>query len=262
MNSGDALRMRRETPEEQFFPKAATAASAKHADLGERGGRRVVETLRYLSAHGEEPEAAGDPALVDGGTEAEWKTQLEEQETVWKHRLEAARQEALAEGRAQTEGGRLALLRQCAGQWEQTVRDFAQQRDSYFARVEREVVELALAIAARILQREAQTDPLLLSGAVRVALGQLSATTTAELHVPGASYEMWSEMLRLMPNLPVAPAVVADSEMKDGECVLTTEVGRVDLSAQAQLKEIERGFFDLLSHRAPAAGREPSRAGL
>ena len=38
------------------------------------------------------------------------------------------------------------------------------------------MVKLALAIAARILRREAQTDPLLLTGAVRVALGQLAAT--------------------------------------------------------------------------------------
>jgi len=36
--------------------------------------------------------------------------------------------------------------------------------------VEHEVVKLALAVAARILRREAQMDPLLLTGAVRVAL--------------------------------------------------------------------------------------------
>ncbi len=36
-------------------------------------------------------------------------------------------------------------------------------------------MKLALAVAARILRREAQMDPLLLTGAVRVALGQLAA---------------------------------------------------------------------------------------
>ncbi len=55
------------------------------------------------------------------------------------------------------------------------VESLAQERDRYLHAVEHEVVKLALAVAARILRREAQMDPLLLTGAVRVALGQLSA---------------------------------------------------------------------------------------
>ncbi len=55
------------------------------------------------------------------------------------------------------------------------VENLAHERDQYLHKVEHEVVKLALAVAARILRREAQMDPLLLTGAVRVALGQLSA---------------------------------------------------------------------------------------
>ena len=54
------------------------------------------------------------------------------------------------------------------------VENLAHERDQYLHAVEYEVVKLALAVAARILRREAQMDPLLLTGAVRVALGQLS----------------------------------------------------------------------------------------
>ena len=60
------------------------------------------------------------------------------------------------------------------------------ERDRYFEAVEHEVVKLALAVAARILRREAQMDPLLLTGAVRVALGQLSASTQVRSRVPAA----------------------------------------------------------------------------
>ena len=56
------------------------------------------------------------------------------------------------------------------------VAHFASERDRFLHVVEQEVVKLALAIAARILRREAQMDPLLLTGAVRVALGQLAAS--------------------------------------------------------------------------------------
>ena len=57
-----------------------------------------------------------------------------------------------------------------------------------------------------------------------------------------------------MPNLPVYPELVADSEMQEGDAVLETRLGRVDLGVRAQLKEIERGFFDLLSHRESSPG--------
>ena len=60
----------------------------------------------------------------------------------------------------------------------------AGERDQFLRTIEQEVVRLALAIAARILRREAQTDPLFLVGAVRVALGQLAATMQVRLRVP------------------------------------------------------------------------------
>lgn len=222
----------------------------------------MVERLRYLSPDGEEPAEADAADEGDAGPGEAWEERLAARDAEWQARLEKVRQEALAEGRAELEGQRMELLRQCAGQWTEAVGSFAHARDSYFARVEREVVDLALAIASRILQREAQVDPLLLAGAVRVALGQLAETTTVELRVPEADQELWTETLRLMPHLPVMPTVVADREMTKGECVLTTELGRVDLGVRSQLKEIERGFFDLLSHRDSAAGRGKAGVGV
>jgi len=118
------------------------------------------------------------------------------------------------------------------------------QRIRYFETVEREVVRLALAVAARILRREAQMDPLLLSGAVRVALGQLASSTPARLRVPPSDVELWKDTIANLPNLPVKPAVLAGDAMSLGECVLETELGSVDLSVAAQLAEIEHGFFD------------------
>ena len=42
--------------------------------------------------------------------------------------------------------------------------EFQHEREDYFNRIEPEVVQLALAIARKILHREAQIDPLLLDG--------------------------------------------------------------------------------------------------
>ena len=108
-------------------------------------------------------------------------------------------------------------------------------------------MKLALAVAARILRREAQMDPLLLTGAVRVALGQLAGTTQVKLRVPDLELELWTEAVALLPKLAVKPAVTAGEGMRLGDCVIETEMGSVDLGIRAQLSEIERGFFDRAS---------------
>ena len=139
--------------------------------------------------------------------------------------------------------------RQAAG----LVERFAQARECYLQAVEREVVKLALAVAARILRREAQMDPLLLTGAVRVALGQLSGSTQVRLCVPPAELNLWTEAIALLPNLAVKPTVTAGEGMRLGDCVIETGMGSVDLGIRAQLGEIERGFFDRAgSHRTEA----------
>lgn len=126
---------------------------------------------------------------------------------------------------------------------------FAEERDRYLHRWEQETVRLALAIAARILRREAQMDPLLLTGAVRVALGQLSQSTTVRLRVPAQDEPLWEEALARMPGLVLRPVVIAEPGMELGECRMETELGSADLGLWPQLKEIERGFFDRVGSR-------------
>jgi flagellar assembly protein FliH len=141
-----------------------------------------------------------------------------------------------------------------AGQGAELIASFVQERDRYLHSVEQEVVKLALAIAARILRREAQMDPLLLTGAVRVALGQLSGSTEVRLRVPPAELDLWTEAIALLPNLSLKPIVTPGEGMRLGNCVIETSLGSVDLGLRAQLVEIERGFFDRAA-AAPAAAR-------
>lgn len=174
--------------------------------------------------------------------------------------MEVARREGLEQGRTAANGEDAAWRNQCAAQLAGAIEEFRGHRDRYLAQVEHEVVRLALAVAERILHREAQMDPLLLSGAVRVALGRLADSTEVRLRVPAAQREMWAEMLRLMPALPLRPEVVTDAQMQTTEAQLETALGRVDLGVRAQIEEIERGFFDLLEVRAkegrPGTGKQ------
>jgi len=137
-----------------------------------------------------------------------------------------------------------AIGRERAQHAAELIAGFTQERDRYLLKVEREVVKLALAVAARILRREAQMDPLLLTGAVRVALGQLSGATQVRLKVPAAELDLWTQAMALVPHLTVKPTVIAGEGMRLGDCQIETEMGSVDLGIRSQLGEIERGFFD------------------
>lgn len=173
-----------------------------------------------------------------------------------------------AEERALNRGREQVLLEtkdeqsRVGAQLSAALESFCEERDKYFGQVEQEVVRLALGIAARIIHRESQIDPLLLAGAVRVALGQLADNTGATLRVPAADHEIWEETLRLMPNLPLRPNVVGDPDVGPEECVLETKLGSVDLGVRAQLEEIERGFFDLLEQRPRALDGKPGESDM
>jgi flagellar assembly protein FliH len=186
---------------------------------------------------------AKSPAAPE--TKAEFDERLAEET---RRSFEAARERGRQEGRQAEREAQAAALeaaqQERGRQAAELIGSFAQERDRYLRAVEHEVVRLALAIAARILRREAQMDPLLLTGAVRVALGQLAGTTEVRLRAPAAELELWTEAIALLPNLALKPTVIAGEGMRAGDCAIETALGAVDLGIRAQLAEIERGFFD------------------
>jgi flagellar assembly protein FliH len=127
--------------------------------------------------------------------------------------------------------------------------EFKAQRESYFGRVEPEVVQLALSIARKILHREAQMDPLLLTGMVHVALEKLDQGTRVHLRAHPEEVQFWNRYFSEAKSLAMSPEIVGDATLERGECALETEIGSTQISLDTQLKEIEQGFFDLLEQR-------------
>jgi len=216
---------------------------------------------------GENATASGNPAQEEGGDRlmavrsAEFDARLAEDT---RRSFEAGRERGRQEGSqaereaqaAATAAAEQRRIQQAAA----LIESFSEERDRYLQAVEREVVELALAIAARILRREAQMDPLLLTGAVRVALGQLSASTEVQLLVPPAELDLWTDAIAALPRLSVKPTVTAGEGMRLGDCVVETALGSVDLGIRSQLGEIERGFFDRAGSTSPEPADEAQSA--
>jgi flagellar assembly protein FliH len=211
-----------------------------------------------------DPEARHSSASPESTTSAEDELLREAERRGFAAGSEQGREEGRAEQRDHEREANATLAHTAeARRREERARlieslDAASQQ--YIHDIEPEVVRLALAVAARILRREAQMDPLLLSGAVRVALGQLASSTRVKLRVPQGDLELWREAIALVPNPGSRPEVITGEGMRLGDCVIETELGSVDLGIRAQLSEIERGFFDRPgSHAAAHAARHNSR---
>jgi len=128
------------------------------------------------------------------------------------------------------------------------VREFAEQREDYFARVESEIVQLALSIAAKILHRESQVDPMLVASLVRLAVEKMREGSNVTVKVSPELVASWKRYVAGFPSLGRVE-VVEDSSLSDQDCILETELGSANFGLNAQLKEVEQGFFDLLALR-------------
>jgi|GEM_PF-5354318 len=150
----------------------------------------------------------------------------------------AAREEALAEMEAQMDARlhaeRERLHELCA----QMVVD----RREFFHAAEAAVVELTLAIARRVLHREVDLGMLPLRSVVKAALDRVREGSRCVLRVQADSVPEWEQMIGSAGR---TIEVVGDVMLTAAECELGTEVGKVDVSVNVQMSEIERSFFQL-----------------
>jgi flagellar assembly protein FliH len=191
---------------------------------------------------------------VQGSNSAAAKAATEQRE---KDEYERGVREGEARGRAACQQELVATRSAIS----MSIEKFRTERGSYFARIEPEVVQLALSVARKILHREAQMDPLLLEGLVHVALEKIGAGARVRLWAHPLDIPSWTEHFSKLAassssvapgdaNTPQnLPELIGDPALKRGECNLETDVGSTHISLEAQLKEIEQGFFDLLEQR-------------
>jgi flagellar assembly protein FliH len=141
-----------------------------------------------------------------------------------------------------------AKLQAARGPIGAAVKAFETQRTEYFAKVEAEVVKLALSIAAKILHREAQVDPMLVAALVRIAIEKMREGSSVTVRVSPSRVQRWREYFAGQAHVARID-VVEDGELNEHDCLLETELGVANFGLDTQLKEVEQGFFDLLALR-------------
>jgi len=84
---------------------------------------------------------------------------------------------------------------------------------------------------------------------VKVALEKLQQGTRVTVHVRPEEVTPWIQYFQEKMAGRIHVDVKADLSLEVHSCVLETELGETELGIDAQLKEIEQGFFDLLAQR-------------
>ncbi len=210
-----------------------------------------VRTLVYRDmASSQAPMTSGMRARVEneGAKANRRRAEVEFTQEEFKKRIEQERADAVQqlEERLRNEYELKVLAER--GAIVTAVAAFAVRRDDYFARAEAEVVQLALAIAGKILHREAQVEPMLVAALVKMAVGKMREGSSVTVRVGGGQLERWKQCLG-DETKSVEVKVVEDPTLSDLDCLVETELGVANFGLDTQLKEVEQGFFDLMALR-------------
>jgi len=162
-----------------------------------------------------------------------------------RERLAALEREAFTKGYAQGEragleaGGKRAeaMLRRVA----QTIEELGGLRQTLIHETEREMVQLALTLARRVVHREVTLDPELAAALAHVALERLGTNTPATIRLNPEDYTIVAQDSSRWGGQTVT--VVPDPAISRGGCLVESAFGSVDATIERQFDELSRALF-------------------
>jgi flagellar assembly protein FliH len=160
--------------------------------------------------------------------------------------LAALERDAFAKGyasgeRAGVEAGTRradAMLRRMA----QTIEDISHLRKTMVHQTERQMVQLALLLARRVVGRELALDVELVAAMAHVALERLGESGPATIRLNPEDFAALV-LLRGEAWEGAQVAITPDPALPRGGCVVDSEFGRVDAGIEAQLGELSRALL-------------------
>jgi flagellar assembly protein FliH len=167
------------------------------------------------------------------------------------HDLEQMRasveREAFAKGYAQGErAGAEAAATRAEGmlrRLKDTLEELTTLRADMLHRTERQIVQLSLAIARRVVQRELSLDRAVLVGMARAAIDRLGDHASATIRLHPDDYAAVASSLPPadeQPHVRVEP----DAVVSRGGCFVQSDFGFMDVTPAAQFEELARALLD------------------
>lgn len=160
-------------------------------------------------------------------------------------KLAALERDAFTKGYAQGERAGMeagakraeAMLRRVA----LTVEELGALRQTLANQSERQMVQLALMLARRIVHREVSLDPELVAAMAHVALKKLGTSSPATIRLNPDDYTVVARESARWTGTQVT--VTPDPSIPRGGCLVESEFGRVDATLESQFEEVTRALL-------------------
>jgi flagellar assembly protein FliH len=125
----------------------------------------------------------------------------------------------------------------------ETIDELAGLRRQILQHSEQQLVQLALALARRIVRRELVADEELLGALARVALERLGEARPATIRLNPEDFAR-STVGRLEQWAAAHVSVVSDPSVNRGGCLVESPFGFIDASIEAQLQELAGALLE------------------
>ena len=204
---------------------------------GEKSGVGPVQ-WRRVGTTVISPEAAKDSA-------ADPAAQMAELEARYQQKVREAHAAGAREGEIAGRNRAAAEMQPVIERLTRSIQEIANLRSRLRREAEADVVQLALAIARRVIHREVAADPDALRGLVIAALEKLQGQEISRVKVHPSHVATVKAGLQQALSEGVVE-VLADSSHELGSVIFETTRGNLDASVDSQLQEIERGLTDRL----------------
>jgi flagellar assembly protein FliH len=123
-----------------------------------------------------------------------------------------------------------------------TLDDLMRVRNEMIRHTEKQMVQLALAVARRVVHREVSLDPQVLMTMMRVALERVSDAARVTVRLNPADYQSVTAALNGTATSDQV-TLAADGRVPRGGCRVESEYGDVDAGVDAQIQEIARALL-------------------
>jgi len=155
-------------------------------------------------------------------------------------------QEIFAKGFAQGQQSAAAAAQQetaaLAKKLAATLDDLMRVRNEMIRHTEKQMVQLALAVARRVVHREVSLDPNVLVTMMRVALERVSDSARVAVRLHPADHQSVAAALAEAGTSDQV-TVTADARLARGACRIESEYGDIEAGVDAQIQEIARALL-------------------
>jgi flagellar assembly protein FliH len=207
-----------------------------------RGEEPRVEALTWRSID------AGNAPLPDASPAPGEDRQFQQLQREVEQKVRDAHAQGRREGEAAGHAQASAESRPVFERLARSIEEIAGLRGRLRKEAEADTIQLALAIARRVLRRQLAVDPEALHGLVLGALEKLEGQELSRVRLHPSHAAVVSACLERHSGSRVE--IVPDPSREPGTVIFETQRGNLDASIDSQLQEIERGLADCLRRQS------------